>query len=105
LRTVDLDCFAAYWHGCNFPWPDEIFATKFLEASTNSPGGRRAQARGEKKPPAVIKRIADMLEHETAGDPIKDLKWRRRATRKIAQQLRRLKIRVSASTVRRLLKS
>jgi hypothetical protein len=46
-----------------------------------------------------------MLEHETAGDPIKDLKWRRRATRKIAQQLRRLKIRVSASTVRRLLKS
>jgi hypothetical protein len=104
LRTVDLDCFAAYWHGYNFPWPDEIFATKFLEASTNSPGGRRAQARG-KKTPAVIKRIADLLEHETAGDPIKDLKWRRRATRKIAQQLRRLKIRVSASTVRRLLKS
>jgi len=52
----------------------------------------------------VIEQIAHLLEHETAGDPIKDLKWRRRATRKIAQQLRGLKIRVSASTVRRLLK-
>ena len=52
----------------------------------------------------MIEQIAHLLEHETAGDPIKDLKWRRRATRKIAQQLRRLKIRVSASTVRRLLK-
>jgi DDE family transposase len=52
----------------------------------------------------VIEQIAHLLEHETAGDPIKGLKWRRRATRKIAQQLRRLKIHVSASTVRRLLK-
>ena len=52
----------------------------------------------------MIEQIAHLLEHETAGDPIKGLKWRRRATRKIAQQLRRLKIQVSASTVRRLLK-
>jgi hypothetical protein len=52
----------------------------------------------------VIEQIAHLLEHETAGDPIHDLKWRRRATRKIAQQLRRRGIAVSASTVRRLLK-
>ena len=52
----------------------------------------------------MIEQIAHLLEHETAGDPIKGLKWRRRATRKIAQHLRRLKIQVSASTVRRLLK-
>ncbi len=48
--------------------------------------------------------IARLLQHETGGDPMRDLKWSRRAIRKIARQLRRLKIRVSASTVRRLLK-
>jgi transposase len=45
-----------------------------------------------------------LLRHETGGDPMRDLKWSRRAIRKIAGQLRRVKIRVSASTVRRLLK-
>ena len=48
--------------------------------------------------------IAHLLQHETGGDPMQDLKWSRRAIRKIARQLRRLKIRVSATTVRRLLK-
>jgi hypothetical protein len=48
--------------------------------------------------------IAALLRHETGGDPMQDLKWSRRACRKIARQLRLLKIRVSASTVRRLLK-
>ena len=48
--------------------------------------------------------IAVLLRHETGGDPIHGLKWSRRACRKIARQLRLLKIRVSASTVRRLLK-
>ena len=48
--------------------------------------------------------IAPLLQHETGGDPMQDLKWSRRAIRKIARQLRRLKIRVSATTVRRLLK-
>jgi len=52
----------------------------------------------------VIHQIAQLLKHETGGDPMRDLKWCRRATRKIAAQLRRLKIRAGASTVRRLLK-
>jgi transposase InsO family protein len=52
----------------------------------------------------VIKRIADLLKHETAGDPMQGLKWTRKTTRKVAQQLRRLNIRVSAKTVGRLLK-
>jgi Rhodopirellula transposase DDE domain len=52
----------------------------------------------------VIEQIDHLLEHETAGDPIQDLKWRRRATRKIAEQLGRWGIEISASTVRRLLK-
>ena len=52
----------------------------------------------------MIQRIGDLLQHETAGDPMRGLKWTRRATRKIARQLRRLNIRISASTVGRLLK-
>lgn len=44
------------------------------------------------------------MEHETAGDPISGLKWTRKTTKKIAKQLKRLKIRVSPNTVARLLK-
>jgi len=52
----------------------------------------------------VIKRVAELLKHETAGDPMNGLKWTRRTTRKIARELGRLQIRISATTVRRLLK-
>lgn len=44
------------------------------------------------------------MEHETAGDPISGCKWTRKTTAKIAQQLKRTGIRVSAKTVARLLK-
>jgi hypothetical protein len=44
------------------------------------------------------------MEHETAGDPVSGCKWTRKTTGKIAQQLRRVGIRVSANTVGRLLK-
>jgi Rhodopirellula transposase DDE domain len=43
--------------------------------------------------------------HDTAGDPISGLKWSRRTTQKIAEQLSHIGIDVSASTVARLLKS
>ncbi len=44
------------------------------------------------------------MEHETAGDPMTGLKWTRRTTRKLSQQLHRTGIRVSPRTVARLLK-
>jgi len=44
------------------------------------------------------------MEHETAGDPVSGCKWTRKTTAKIAQQLKRVDIRVSAKTVGRLLK-
>lgn len=47
--------------------------------------------------------IEKLLEPDTAGDPISGLRWTRRTTVKIAAQLRRLRIRVSARTVARLL--
>jgi len=43
------------------------------------------------------------MEHETAGDPVTGCKWTRKTTGKIAEQLRRAHIRVSAKTVGRLL--
>lgn len=44
------------------------------------------------------------MEYDTAGDPISGCKWTRKTTQKIAQQLKRVGIRVSANTVGRLLK-
>ena len=48
--------------------------------------------------------IKKMLEHETAGDPIRGLKWTRKTTQKIADQLASLGIHVGRSTVGRLLR-
>jgi hypothetical protein len=52
----------------------------------------------------VIDQISLLLRNETAGDPMSGLKWTRKTTRKVAEELRKLDIRISASTVNRLLK-
>ena len=65
--------------------------------------GRRAPASG-KKTPEVIARLEALMAHETAGDPVRGLKWTRRTTAKIAE-LRTLGIDVCARTVARLLKT
>ncbi|MBM3749091.1 MAG: ISAzo13 family transposase [Acidobacteria bacterium] len=44
------------------------------------------------------------MQHDTAGDPITGIKWSRRTTRKVAEQLAALGIAVSKNTVGRLLK-
>ena len=44
------------------------------------------------------------MKHETAGDPMTGLKWTRRTTEKIAEELDKLGIDVSANTVAKLLK-
>jgi hypothetical protein len=41
----------------------------------------------------VLASIAELLEHETAGDPMSHLKWTRKSTVKIAEQLQRIDIR------------
>ena len=45
------------------------------------------------------------MTHETAGDPVSGLKWTRRTTAKIADELRGLGIHVCPQTVARLLKA
>ncbi len=44
------------------------------------------------------------MKHETAGDPMTGLKWTRRTTDKIAAELKKMGIEVSANTVAKLLK-
>ena len=48
--------------------------------------------------------IADIMKYETAGDPVSGCKWTRKTTGKIAKELKRAGVRVSANTVGRLLK-
>jgi hypothetical protein len=44
-----------------------------------------------------------LLKHETGGDPMNHLKWTRKTTEKVARELRRVHIEISAKTVGRLL--
>ena len=44
------------------------------------------------------------MKHETAGDPMTGLKWTRRTTEKIAEELREIGITVCANTVCKLLR-
>jgi hypothetical protein len=57
-----------------------------------------------KKTPEVIAKIQELMEQDTAGDPMTGLKWTRRTTEKIATELRSCGIDVCANTVAKLLK-
>jgi len=48
--------------------------------------------------------IERLLDHDTAGDPMTGLRWMRKTTAKVATQLSRIGIQVSARTVARLLR-
>jgi len=54
--------------------------------------------------PEVIEKIEALMEYETPGDPITGLKWTRKATEKIAKELRSFDISVGRTTVGKLLK-
>jgi hypothetical protein len=57
-----------------------------------------------KKTPQIMNAIAEIMKYETAGDPVSGCKWTRKTTAKIARELERMGIGVSANTVGRLLK-
>jgi hypothetical protein len=50
-----------------------------------------------------MERIESLLKHDTAGDPMTGLKWMRKTTEKVAQELTRSGIPVGRETVNRLL--
>jgi len=75
LLSVDLDCFAAHWHGYNFPWPDEIFAIEFLEASSYSTtqgwtGKRMLNALAQKAGLVIFSREAACTDGAKKGNHI-----------------------------------
>jgi hypothetical protein len=52
----------------------------------------------------VIESIHALMEHDTAGDPMTGIRWTRRTTEKIAEELAKIGIHVCANTVAKLLK-
>lgn len=51
-----------------------------------------------------MKALDHLLEDDTAGDPVRGVKWTRKTLRKLSQQLKRRGYRVGPDTVRRLLR-
>src|SRR5260370_39850843 len=64
---------------------------------------RRGSCPGAKKTPDLIAVLHCLLAHDTAGDPMTGLRWSRRTTTTIAEELAKLGIAVSPNTVARLL--
>jgi len=52
-----------------------------------------------KKTPEIIERIRELMEYETAGDPVNGTKWTRKTTESIVLELKKLDIAVSPNTV------
>ncbi len=52
----------------------------------------------------MIERIAELMKHDTAGDPMTGLKWTHKTTVRLATELQGLGIDVGPRTVARLLK-
>ena len=59
---------------------------------------------GKKGAPEIVENINRLLEFETAGDPVTGLRWTQKTTKKIAEELSKIGIRVCPNTVARILK-
>ena len=66
-----------------------------------NPGGGRKKI--EEIDPAMSRRLKDIVEETTAGDPMSPLKWTAKSTRTIAEELTRLGHPISSVTVGRCL--
>ena len=71
-----------------------------VSGRTRRPGGGRPHG---KKTADLIAVLHCLLEHDTAGDPMTGLRWSRRTTTTIAEELGNLGISLSPKTVARLL--
>jgi len=83
-------------------WSSLDFAAAGHRGGWGAQAGRRETV-GGKKTPQIIARIEDLLRDEVAGDPMSGLRWTRKTTEKIAEQLLGLGIEASPNTVARLL--
>jgi Rhodopirellula transposase DDE domain len=71
------------------------------EGGARQPGGGRKKL--EQIDPRLQQDLRHIVEESTAGDPMSLLRWTRKSTRTIAQELNRLGHSIQADTVRRLL--
>lgn len=71
------------------------------EGGARQPGGGRKKL--EQIDPRVQQDLRRIVEESTAGDPLSLLRWTRKSTRTMAQELNRLGHTIQADTVRRLL--
>jgi len=71
------------------------------ERGARQPGGGRKKL--EQIDPRLQQDLRRIVEESTAGDPMSLLRWTRKSTRTIAQELNRLGHSIQADTVRRLL--
>ena len=53
----------------------------------------------------MIEKIEELMKYETAGSPMSNLKWTRTTTQKIADELATIDIKVSKTTVGKILKN
>ena len=58
----------------------------------------------KKKITDIVNNIEKLMEYETAGDPISGLKWTRKTTKKVSEELASIDIIVSKTTVGKILK-
>ena len=61
----------------------ELMGGVVARGGARRPGGGRSP----KATPEVIAAITELMEHDTAGDPVTGVKWTRRTTEKIALEL------------------
>ncbi len=70
---------------------------RFAKAGRDGPRSKKKDAR-------LLPRLRRLLEDDTGGDPMSGIKWSRKSTRNLSRELERNGHRVSATTVRRLLR-
>ncbi len=80
----------------------ELFTGDIESNRVRRTGGGRHSA--QKNSPEVIAAIGALMANDTAGDPMTGIKWTRRTTEKIAEELQACGIEVCANTVAKLLK-
>src|SRR5580700_9970889 len=101
--TAGTLCSAISWAWMYIPWPavgSNCWIRMWSAADLAAPAGAYSDG---KKTPDLIAVLHCLLEHDTAGDPMTGLRWSRRTTSTIAEELAKLGIAVSPNTVARLL--
>ncbi len=89
---------------------NEITDTDQISGNEMLPDGRQRKVGGGRKKlsmnqPVLIEELEKLIAPHTSGDPMRPLRWTSKSTSKLAEALRQKGFRVSATSIRTLLKS